>query len=369
MDFRPSPAQQLLVSTARDFLRRHCPIERAQALALDERGFDDVVWRRMAELGWSGLLVPPDLGGTGGSLLDVVLLVEEMGRAALPGPFIASAVVATSLLVAGGSPAQRARLLPVLAAGERIVTLALAEEGSPDPDRVAMACALPGRLTGTKLFVKDAHVADDLVVAVRHGGELALLLLPANRAGIVRRPLDAMSGEKLFAVEFDGVEVLPADHVGAPGHGRELLGAACRTGALARTAEMVGLAQRILELTVEHARTRVQGGRPIGGHQAIQHACADMVRDVDAARGLLHLAAWAIAEGSGETELAMAKAYAAEACPTVARRSHQILGAIGYCQEHPLPLLHTRIHAAALDFGDAAAHLDTVAQAIGLAPL
>ncbi len=369
MDFRPSPAQQLLVSTARDFLRRHCPIERAQALALDERGFDDVLWRRMAELGWSGLLVPPDLGGTGGSLLDVVLLVEEMGRAALPGPFIASAVVATSLLVAGGSAAQRARLLPALAAGARIVTLALAEEtGSPDPDRVAMTCALPGRLTGTKLFVNDAHVADDLVIAVRHEGEIALLLVPASRAGIVRRPLDAMSGEKLFAVEFDGVEVQPADRLGAPGRGRQLLGAACRPGALARAAEMVGLAQRILELTVEHARTRVQGGRPIGGYQAIQHACADMVRDVDCARGLLHLAAWAMAGGSGETELAMAKAYAAEACLAVARRSHQILGAIGYCQEHPLPLLHTRIHAAALDFGDPVAHLETVARAIGLAP-
>jgi alkylation response protein AidB-like acyl-CoA dehydrogenase len=130
---------------------------------------------------------------------------------------------------------------------------------------------------------------------------------------------------------------------------------------------MVGAAQLILELAVEHAKTRVQGGRPIGGHQAIQHACADIVRDVDAARGLLYAAAWRAGEGQpAAVDIAMAKAYAAEACLAVARRAHQIFGAIGYCEEHPLHLLHKRIQAASLDYGDASAHLETVAAAIGL---
>jgi alkylation response protein AidB-like acyl-CoA dehydrogenase len=143
---------------------------------------------------------------------------------------------------------------------------------------------------------------------------------------------------------------------------------ALAAGALARTAEMVGAAQRVLELAVEHAKTRVQGGRPIGGHQAIQHACADLVRDVDASRGLLYAAAWKASEGApAAAEVAMAKAYASEACLTVARRAHQIFGAIGYCEEHPLHLLHKRIHAAGLDCGDVALHLEDVAQAIGLA--
>src|SRR5437899_2358075 len=230
MDFRPTPAQQILTKTARAFLRQHCPPELAQRLALDEHGFDEALWRRMAELGWPGLLIPSELGGSDGSLLDVILLVEEMGRAGLPGPFVTSAVVATSLVIAAGSPAQQKRLLPELAAGTRIASLALVEEtGSFDLEAVAL------------------------------------------------------------------------------------------------------------------------------------------VRDVDAGRGLLYGAAWRAAEGrSAEADAALAKAYAGEACLAVARRGHQIFGAISYCEEHPLHLLHKRIQAASLDFGDAQLHLETVARAIGL---
>src|SRR5437016_10680990 len=149
MDFLPAPAQQILIAPARAFLRQHCPPEVVQRLALDERGFDDTLWRRMAELGWPGLLIPLELGGSGGSLLDVILLVEEMGRAGLPGPFVTSAVVATSLVIAAGSPAQQKRLLSELAAGTRIASLALAEEtGSFDLEAVALECPVPGRLSG-----------------------------------------------------------------------------------------------------------------------------------------------------------------------------------------------------------------------------
>jgi alkylation response protein AidB-like acyl-CoA dehydrogenase len=388
MDFRPSPSQQLLVATARQFLTARCPIELVQRLTLDDRGFDPALWRGMAELGWPGLLVPPELGGSGGSLVDVTLLVEEMGRACLPGPFIASAVAATSALVAAGNQSLQKRVLPAMADGERIATLALVEEGgSFDPDAVALACEVPGRLTGCKLFVKDAHLADDLIVAVRGGGDLTLVLIPADRAGVARTPLDTGGVERLFEVTFDGVEVGADDLLTMPGQGREALGAALRAGALARTADMVGAARHVLDLAVAHAKTRVQGGRPIGGHQAIQHACADLVRDVDASRGLLYAAAWEAAEEnsrsataspgrderggvwgaiSGPPMWSVAKAYAGEACLRVARRGHQIFGAISYCEEHPLHLFHKRIQAAGLDFGDPDLHLESVADAIGL---
>ena len=368
MNFHPSPPQQLLAATARQFLAARCPIELVQRLALDERGFDAALWRGMAELGWQGLLVPAELGGSGGSLLDVILLVEEMGRAGLPGPFVTSAVVATSLLLAAGSPAQQKRLLPALAAGERLATLALVEEtGSFDPGAVAVDCQVPGRLNGRKLFVKDAHIADDLIVAIREGGGLSLLILPTDRAGITRLPLDTLSGEKLFEVGFGGVEVSADDRLGSAGRAREVLASALQAGALARTAEMVGAAQHVLELAVEHAKTRVQGGRPIGGYQAIQHSCADLVRDVDASRALLYTAAWKASEElPAAVDVAMAKAYAGEACLAVARRGHQIFGAISYCEEHPLHLIHKRIQAASLDFGEAQLHLEVVAGAIGL---
>ena len=369
MEFRPAAAQQILISTARAFLREHCPPELAQRLALDAHGFDETLWRRMAELGWPGLLIPLEVGGSGGSLLDVILLTEEMGRTALPGPFVPSAVVATSLVLAAGSPAQQKRLLPALAAGERIATLALVEEsGSGELDDIGLTCAVPGRLSGRKLFVRDAHVVNDLIVAVRVGAGLSLVLLPVDRPGITRLPLETISGEKVFEVIFDSVEVRHDDCLGRLGGAADVLAPALQAGALARTAEMVGGAQRVLELAVEHAKTRVQGGRPIGGYQAIQHACADLVRDVDASRALLHSAAWRMSEGRpAEADVAMAKAYASEACLAVARRGHQIFGAIGYCEEHPLHLIHKRIQAATLEFGDSAYHLETVARTIGLA--
>jgi alkylation response protein AidB-like acyl-CoA dehydrogenase len=353
VDVRPSPAQQLLIGTAREFLAAH--------------GDADDLWRRMAELGWQGLLVPPEHGGSGGSLLDVVLLVEALGRAGARGPFVPSAVVATSLLLAGAAEARK-RWLPLLAAGERIVVPALIDEGGAvEPDRMTLTLDAGGRLTGRKLFVEAADVADALIVAVRAGDEVALLLVPTDRAGVGRARLDSIGVEPVFEVRFDGVALGRDDHLVAAGAGGEALRRALDAGAVARAAEMVGAAQRVLELAVEHAKTRVQGGRPIGGYQAIQHACADLVRDVDASRGLVHAAAWALREATAAgTAVAMAKAYAGEACLRVARRGHQIFGAIGYCDEHSLHRLHKRILAASLDCGDAAHHLETVARAIGL---
>ena len=348
MDFRPSSAQQLLVATAREFLRK--------------RGDDDAdLWRRMAELGWPGLLVPPEYGGSGGSILDVVLLVEELGRAGTPGPFVTSAVVATSLLLASSNADHRKRLLPAMALGERIVAVAISHAGGP----VTLETA--GRLRGRALFVQAADVADALIVAAAAEGSVSLVVVPADRAGIRRFALDSIGPETLFEVSFEGVTIGPEDHVSPPGGGAAQRGRGLEAGALARTAEMVGAAQRVLELAVEHAKTRVQGGRPIGAYQAIQHACADLVRDVDASRGLLYTAAWKASEGvPASADVAMAKAYAGEACLAVARRGHQIFGAIGYCDEHPLHRLHKRIHAASLDCGDADLHLETVARAIGL---
>jgi alkylation response protein AidB-like acyl-CoA dehydrogenase len=277
-------------------------------------------------------------------------------------------VIATSLLRSATAD-RRKRLLPLMASGERIVGVAVLDEGgSFDPERIALELGVAtGRLTGRKLFVEAADVADALIVVARAGGDPALLLLPTDRPGVTRAPMDTIGVDPVFEVVLDGVAVHADDRLAPPGAGRDLLRHALQAGALARAAQMVGAAQRVLELAVEHARTRVQGGRPIGGYQAIQHACADLVRDVDAARGLVHAAAWTMSEGApADAEVAMAKAYAGQACLSVARRGHQIFGAIGYCDEHPLHRLHKRIHAASLDCGDAALHLETVARAIGL---
>jgi alkylation response protein AidB-like acyl-CoA dehydrogenase len=369
MDLSFSPSQQLLQQSARALLQQRCPPERVQELALDPRGFAADLWKEIATLGWPGLLVPTELGGSGGSVGDALALVEEMGRACVPSPFIASAVVATRALTEAGGRRARA-LLPALALGERICVLAVLEEsGRLDPDAPALPVAAPGRLAGRKLFVPDAHVATDVIVLGRAAAGPTAVLLPMDRPGITVRPLDSMTGDKLFELELADVEIGPDDLLGAPGGGFTLLAPALRVGALARCAEMAGAAQRVLELCVEHARVRVQGGRPIGGYQAIQHACADLFRDVESARWLTWQAAWTLESGRPDAAAAVAtaKAYCAEAALRVARRGHQIMGAIGYSEEHPLHLFHKRILAAGLDAGDPALHLETVARAIGLA--
>jgi alkylation response protein AidB-like acyl-CoA dehydrogenase len=368
MDLAFSPAQQLLQQSARAFLQQRCPLERVQEVALDPRGFAADLWKEIAALGWPGLLISPELGGSGGSVGEALALVEELGRACFPGPFIASALVATTALgLAGGRRAHD--LLAALAVGERTCTLAVLEAaGRLDPDALTLPVAAPGRLTGRKLFVPDAHVATDVIVLGRGAAGPTALLLPLDRASIGAHALDTMTGDKLFELELADVAIGPDDLLGAPGDGWALLAPAFRLGALARCAEIVGAAQRVLELCVEHARVRVQGGRPIGSYQAIQHACADLYRDVESARWLTWEAEWTLATGRPDADAAVAaaKAYVAEAGLRVARRGHQIMGAIGYCEEHPLHLFHKRILAAALDAGDATGHLDTVARSIGL---
>ena len=340
MDLSFSPAQQLLQQSARVFLQQRCPIERVQELALDPRGFAADLWKEIAALGWPGLLISPDLGGSGGSAADALALIEELGRACFPSPFIASAVIATTALAQVDG--RRARdLLAGLAVGTRICTLAI---------QAGAATLESGRLTGRALFVPDAHVATDVIVLGRDPAGPTALLLPMDRSGIASLPLDSMTGDKLFELAFADVPIRPDDLLGAPGRGVTLLAPALRLGALARSAEMAGAAQRVLEICVEHARVRVQGGRPIGAHQAIQHACADSYRDVESARWLTWEAEWKLATGRPDADAAVAaaKAYGAEAALRVARRAHQIMGAIGYSEEHPLHLFHKRILAASL---------------------
>lgn len=366
MNFHPSGDQQLLQAASRDFLARHCPLE-APPGGVPFWQEPGALWSKIAELGWPGLLVPADLGGSEGTILNVVLLAEEMGRVGLAGPFATSAVAATSLLLREGSRGQRSAVAK-MAQGERVCALAVLEEsGELAPDAMALR-GDGGTLDGRKLLVADADLAHDLIVAARGRNGVTLFHIERDRAGVSVAPMPSMAGDRLFEVTFDRVALAADDRLGAEGRGWDALAAAYRLGALAKSAEMVGAAQRILDLAVEHAKTRVQSGRPIGAFQAVQHACADLARGVESARPLVLHAAWAAQEGLPcEAAIAMAKSYSGDACLAVARKAHQIFGAIGYCDEHPLHRLHKHVLAARLAFGTGAEHAETVARAIGLA--
>ncbi|WP_089720010.1 acyl-CoA dehydrogenase family protein [Candidatus Entotheonella palauensis] len=372
MDFSLTESQELLLSTARGVFQQHCPTTFVQELALSEHGFADDLWRRISELGWPGLMIPETFGGSGGSLLDIVLLVEQMGYACFPSPYLQSAVVCTSILLNLGSSAQQQRLLPPMARGERICTLAILEESASfAPDAIALTGDAGGKLNGAKLFVKDAHIADDLIVVTRsrNGVDVNVFLMETATPGVSLQPVEVISDEKLFEVTFNNVPLTEAMQLGLAGSGWSDITPALQLGALVRCAEMVGCAQRILDICSDYTKVREQSGRPIGAFQAIQHHCADLLRHVEASRGLLYNAAWRHQESMSDSAaaIATAKAYAHDAGLWVARKGHQIMGAIGYCEEHPMHLFHKRIQAAGLDFGDAAMHVETVAQSIGLA--
>lgn len=369
MDFALTTSQELLVRNAREFFQHQCPTTLVQELALDERGFPEHLWREISALGWPGLLISDTWGGSNGDLLDVILLVEEMGYACFPSPFIQSAVVAAHMLAASPQHEHQQRLLPAMARGERLVTLAFTEETADfTPESVLLSCEIGGRLSGSKLFVKDAHIADELIVVVRSDSGLTLLLVERNAPGVTLYPMQTMSGEKQFEVAFHDLQIRPDMLLGSAGQGWEILAPALQVGALARCAEMVGCSQRVLDMCVEYAKVREQSGQPIGAFQAIQHHCANLLRNVEGARYILYNAAWKMQTGLAcDADVAMAKSYASESCLQVARQGHQIHGAIGYCEEHPLHLFHKRIHAASLDFGDVSLHFETVAQSLGLA--
>jgi alkylation response protein AidB-like acyl-CoA dehydrogenase len=364
MDITLTADQLLLYRTAVTFCRDALSHERIRELEASDRGFDLEVWRQMAKLGWAGALLSPEHGGSGLGLLEMALIVEACGRAALPSPLFSTAIEAGRLLEAGGSPTQRAMWLPQIATGRTILTTALLERaGGYRPTEIAtrMDVTPDGyRIRGTKLFVRDTTAAEAILCLVRSGSEaehLTWILVPTTARGLGIRRLPASGGEPLFEVAFDEVRVDASAVVGEPGRGWPLARDLMLRGACLKGAELVGIGQAALELTVEYAKKRVQFDRPIGSFQAVHHHCADMYRDWQACRLLVHQAAAGMDQGGPcLREVSIAKAKASEAIPALTRLAHQIHGSIAYYRDYPLELYYHRALAAQVAYGDALFH-------------
>ncbi|MFH1775174.1 MAG: acyl-CoA dehydrogenase family protein [Chloroflexota bacterium] len=378
MDFAFSEEQKMLRTMARDFLEAECPKKLVHAMAADDKGYTPQLWRKMADMGWMGLVFPEEYGGTGASLLDLVVLLEEMGRACLPGPFFSTIVLGGLALLEAGNKQQKDEFLPRIIDGSAIFALALTEPATtrynPALITVQASAAEDGYvINGTKLFVPDANVADYIICAARTGGEVSsregitLFLLNARSAGIDCTLLKTIASDKQCEVVFDKVQVPGDNMLGELGGGWGYLERLLQLAAVAKCAEMVGNAQQVLDMTTGYARERVQFGHPIGSFQAVQHLCADMIIDIDGARFITYKAAWLLDEGIPcPREVAVAKAWVSEATRRVAARGHQVLGGVGYMMEHDLPLYTLRAKAAELAFGDASYHQEVVARELGL---
>ena len=371
MDLGLTEQQELLKHAARDFLANECPESHVREMESDERGYSPALWAQMAEQGWHGLLIPEEHGGVGFDFLDLCVLIEEFGRALVPGPFIPTILGGAVPLMEAGTAEQCAQFLPRIAAGELILTLAFTEPSARfDEEGVATVASVSGNevtFTGTKLFVPDAHVADYLVVAGRSSGGITLGLVPTDQPGLSVSVLETIARDKQCEVILDGAH---GELLGDEGQGLAILQRVIERYTVAECAYLVGLAQMDFEISVDYAKDRVQFGRPIGSFQAIQHKCADMVTDVDACRYITYQAAWSIAAGrpGGEVALAvdMAKAWCSEASRRVVAHGQQIHGGIGFTREHRIQLFFRRQKRGELAFGDADVHREAVARHLGL---
>jgi len=375
MDFGFSEEQEMLRQSARQFLEGGCASTYVRQMMEDERGYSEDQWKKMAELGWTGLIIPETYGGAGLNMVDLVVVLEEMGRVVMPGPFFATVILGGLAIALGGSEAQKQRYLPAIAAGTLKATLAQVEEsGRWDADGIALpAKAAGGKLTlnGTKLFVHDAHNADVLVVPVRTGASgtegVTLLLVETKAKGVSVRVLKTMDQtRKLGEVGFDNVTVGQDAVLGAVGAGWPLLDRLVDRAKVALCAEMCGGAQKVLEMSVEYAKVREQFGRPIGSFQAIQHKCANMMVQAESAKSATYYAAWAVANDVPEAHLAacMAKAYCSDAYRFTSAEGIQIHGGIGFTWEHDMHLYFKRAKGSEVTFGDATWNRELVAQVV-----
>jgi alkylation response protein AidB-like acyl-CoA dehydrogenase len=372
MNLNLTPEQRLLVDSARAYLSRSDALAHVRAMETDERGYDPVRWREMAALGWLGVALPPALGGGGQSCVEMVLLLEEMGRVLLPSPYLCSAVVSASVLLAAADAEHRQRWLPRLAAGDLVATTALVEPGWRDEWEPLRTIAEPDgdgwRLRGHKTLVLFAAQADLMLVAAQvRGAEVALVAVAPRDNAIRCRRLATLGGDQAYAVELDGVRVGADAVIGPPTAAAAGLERTRLLAAVASLAFAVGAAERALEMTVEYARTRTQFGRPIGSFQVIAHRCVDMRSDLDALRYLVYQAAWSLAtQPDSALAVGAAKAYGNDALRRIFMHAHQVHGAIGFSTEHDLQLFTRRAKAVELQWGSTALHRERVARAMGL---
>jgi len=377
MDISLSEEQELLQGSARDFLQQECPIRLVRAMEEDEKGYDPDLWRQMAELGWLGLVLPEPYEGSGGSMMDLAVLLEEFGRALVPGPFVPTAVLTALPILWAGTGPQKERYLPRLAQGELIGTLAWHEpSATSQPAGIETTASLQGAdyvLSGTKLCVPYAHVVDYLLTVARTGAGtdpadgITLFLVDAKSPGLTTTALGTIADDHQCEVVLDHVRVPTSQVIGEPGAGWQLVEQLRQHGAVAKCAEMVGIAQQAFEISLNYAKTRVQFGRPIGSFQAIKHKLANMVIDVDGSRYVTYRAAWLLSEGlPAAQEIAAAKAWTNEACRRVVKEGQQLHGGIGYTKEYDLQLYTRRAKAAEIAFDDSDTHREAVAAYLGL---
>jgi len=377
MDFSFTEEQEMLRMSARDFLAKECPKAKVREMDKDERGYDPQLWHSMAELGWTGLTFPEEYGGMGASFMDLVVLMEEVGRNILPGPFFSTIALCALALCEYGSNEQKTKLLPQIAKGEAIWTFALVESsGRYEASEVKLRAVSDGTnyvLQGHKLFVANAHLADYILVVGRTGegkraeDGITLFIVDAKEPNVKMEGIPTIAGDRQFKVSFDSVAVPKDNILGKIGNGWDIVDFILQRAAVLKCAEISGACQAVLDMTSSYAKERIQFDRPIGSFQAVQHKLANMLVDAEAIQYLLYQAAWGISVGSpSPRQISTAKAKADEAYQRICIEAITAHGAIGYTMDHDIGLYYRRVKAAEFAAGDTDLHKEVIAIELGL---
>lgn len=377
MDLRFTEAQEILRKMARDFLATECPKSLIRELEQSEKGYSPELWKKMAELGWMGLVIPEQYDGMGYTFQDLTVLIEEIGRNILPGPFICT-VTSTFPILEAGTEEQKKDFLPKIAKGELILTTALLEsEGTFNPSGITVSATAKGDsfiINGTKMFVEMAHVADYMVCAARTKSSsdqekgISLFLVNSKTPGIKCEVMPTIADDKFCEVQFNNVSVPKNSLLGKLDEGWRIAKNFLRKGAIIKCAESIGAMQVCVEMTVAYSKERVQYDRPIGAFQALQHIMADMWTAMQTSRYIVYKVAWMESTSIPcEKEASMAKAYVNEAYKNIAKWAVRLHGAIGVTYDHDISLYYRRSKSADTAFGGTDYHREIVAQRIGLA--
>ena len=378
MDITFTEEQEMLKKSARDFLTAECPKTKVRELEEDEKGYSPDLWGKMAGLGWMGLAIPEEYDGMGMSFQDLTILIEEMGRNVLPGPFGCTVVEGAAFLLEAGTEEQKKEYLPQIVSGKAVFATALLEPGGVyyEPEGIRLEAVAQGDnyvLNGTKVFVEMANVVDYFICVARSasgataGDGIRVFLVDSKTPGLTCEVMPTIAFDKLCEVRFENVTVPKQNLLGEQGNAWGVVQNVMRKGALAQCAESIGGMQASVDMTVAYCKERVQYDRPIGAFQALQHIMADMWILTQTAKHLVYQVAWMESDGLPcDMEAAMAKAYVNEKYKWVTERTVSLHGGIGTSREHDSGLHYRRAKAADTTFGDTDLQRERVAAKIGL---
>ncbi|MCX5996549.1 MAG: acyl-CoA/acyl-ACP dehydrogenase [Chloroflexi bacterium] len=377
MDFDLNEQQNMLKTMAHDFLINECPKTRVRELEKDAKGYDTSIWSKMVDLGWLGLIFPEQYNGTGADFLDLVVLMEEMGRNILPGPFFSTVALCALPILKFGTETQRRKYLVPIADGKNIWSLALSEKsGKFEASDINTVASIDGNhyvINGEKWFVPFAHVADYLIVACRTGRlesadeGITLLIVRTKSRGVTINVIPSIAGDGLCRVRFKNVKAGRLDVLGKVGKGWKVINYLAQRATVLKCAEVSGACQAVLEMTQAYAKDRKQFDKPIGAFMAIQHKLVDMLTDVEGLQYMVYYSAWLLSTGAkADVYVSMAKAKANDVYQRVCIDGIKIHGAIGFTLDHDIGCYFRRVKAAEFVLGDTDMHLDKVAAGIGL---